>query len=61
MAVEYTLICDECSRVIDASRLSAAEVRRRARAQGIAVRKKANDVCRICVAERTIEQLEDPK
>ncbi len=37
MSVEYTIVCDECATVLDASGVSAAKARRLLRSQGCRV------------------------
>lgn len=48
MAIEYTLCCDECGHLIDAGRVSPADTRRQAQAEGSAVRKGKRDLCTAC-------------
>lgn len=51
MAVETTLICDECGRVIDAGK-SAALVRKVARREKTVQRVQGQELCRECVTEQ---------
>ena len=48
MSVEYTVLCDECGSIIDASYESFAAARRASIAAGIMRRVKRKDVCRSC-------------
>lgn len=48
MAIDYTLNCDMCGRVIDGSKISAAEVRRVTKREGTAHRHKGEDLCNWC-------------
>jgi hypothetical protein len=48
MSIDYNLQCDECGRTIDGSIISASEVRRVAKLQGIAIRRRGKDICCYC-------------
>jgi hypothetical protein len=52
MSIEYTIGCDECGRLIDASRVSAAAARLVVRSMGGRVNLPGGkDLCNYCVAE----------
>ena len=52
MSVEYTIVCDGCSRGIDGSLNSAAAARRSVREMGGRVNLPGGkDLCNYCVAE----------
>ena len=46
--IDYNLCCDECGRIIDGSKVSAAQVRRQTKRQGLVTRVKGKDICWIC-------------
>ena len=51
MSLEYTIVCDECSRLIDASNRSAAVARQSVREMGGRVNLPGGrDICNQCVA-----------
>ena len=49
MSIDYNLICDECGRIVDGSKVSSAEVRRQALRQGIIKRVGHKDICLRCI------------
>jgi hypothetical protein len=52
VSVEYTIVCDGCSRLIDASKASAAEARKSVRDMGGRVNLPGGkDLCAWCVAD----------
>jgi hypothetical protein len=54
MSVEYTIVCDGCSRLIDASSKSAAAARQSVRETGGRVSlPSGKDLCTQCVADGT--------
>jgi hypothetical protein len=54
MSVEYTIVCDGCSRLIDASGKSAAAARQSVRETGGRVNLPGGkDLCRWCAADGT--------
>lgn len=48
MALEYTIYCDQCGELIDASRKSASEARRRAITEGTLKKYNRKEYCPIC-------------
>lgn len=48
MSIDYCLICDECGKVIDGSKISPAKVRETAKREGTAARRGNRDLCFGC-------------
>lgn len=55
--VEYTIICDQCSDILDASPISAAEARRLARKAGRLVSGIKEDLCDQCITSPSIDRM----
>lgn len=58
--IEYTIYCDNCGTLIDASNESEKHARERAVQQGVLVRAGSKDLCMSCV-DRAIETAVTPQ